>query len=92
MRGGMTEPGALRAITLNAAEMLDLGNRVGSLEPGKDADLVVLSGPPFSLYSKVLATYIDGVKVFDRNRPEDLRYATGGWQVAGRYPQLGGAK
>jgi imidazolonepropionase-like amidohydrolase len=92
VRGGMTETGALRALTLNPAEMLDLGSRVGSLEPGKDADLVVLSGPPFSVYTKVLSTYIDGEKVFDRDRPEDLRYSTGGWEVTNRYPRLGGAQ
>ncbi len=92
VRGGMTEAGALRALTLNPAEMLDLGNRMGSLEPGKDADLVVLSGPPFSVYTKVLSTYIEGEKVFDRDRPEDLRYSTGGWEVTNRYPRLGGAQ
>ena len=91
VRGGMTEDGALRSLTLSPAEMLDLGNRLGSLEPGKDADLVVLSGPPFSVYTKVLSTYIEGEKVFDRDRPEDLRYSTGGWEVTGRYPRLGGA-
>ena len=91
VREGLSEEGALRALTLNAAEMLDLGDRIGSLEPGKDADWVVLSGPPFSVYTKVLATYIAGVKVFDRSRPEDLRYATGGFAVAARYPKLGGA-
>jgi imidazolonepropionase-like amidohydrolase len=92
VRGGMTATGALRALTLNAAEMLDLGSRTGSLEPGKDADFVVLSGPPFSVYTKVLATYIEGKKVFDRSRPEDLRYATGGWDVPGRYPKPGGVQ
>jgi len=92
VRSGMTEAGALRALTLNPAEMLDLGNRVGSLDPGKDADLVVLSGPPFSVYSHVLATYIEGEKVFDRSNPMDLRYATGGFAVADRYPQLGGGQ
>jgi imidazolonepropionase-like amidohydrolase len=89
---GMSEAGALRALTLNPAEMLDLGSRVGSLEPGKDADLVVLSGPPFSVYTHVLATYIEGQKVFDRTNPVDLRYATGGFAVADRYPQLGGGR
>ena len=92
VRGGMTEAGALRALTLNPAEMLDLGSRVGSLDPGKDADLVVLSGPPFSVYTKVLSTYIEGEKVFDRDRPEDLHYATGGWEVTSRYPRLGAAQ
>lgn len=92
VRGGMTEAGALRALTLHAAEMLDLGDRVGSLESGKDADLVVLSGEPFSVSTRVLATYIEGEKVFDRSRPEDLRYATGGFGVAARYPARRGAR
>jgi imidazolonepropionase-like amidohydrolase len=92
VRGGMTEAGALRALTLNAAEILDLGDRVGSLDPGKDADLVVLSGPPFSVYSKVLATYIGGEKVFDLSRPQDRHYSTGGFAVADRYPLLGGGQ
>jgi len=92
VREGLSEESALRALTLNGAEMLDLGQRIGSLEPGKDADLVVLSGPPFSVYTRVLATYIEGTKVFDRSRPEDLRYATGGYGVAARYPKLGGAR
>jgi imidazolonepropionase-like amidohydrolase len=85
---GMSEEGALRAVTLAAAEMLDLGARVGSIEAEKDADLVVLDGPPFSVSTRVLATYIDGEKVFDRSRAEDLRYATGGWQAAARYPRF----
>lgn len=88
VREGMTEEGALRALTQNAAEMLDLGGRVGSLEPGKDADFVILSGTPFSVYTKVLETWIEGEKVFDRSRPEDLRYATGGYRVQERYPTL----
>jgi imidazolonepropionase-like amidohydrolase len=88
VRGGMTEEGAMRALTLNAAEMLDLGNRVGSLEKGKDADFIILSGPPFSVYTKVLETWIEGQKVFDRSKPTDLRYATGGYDVADRYPNF----
>ena len=86
--GGMSEEGALRALTINGAEMLDLGNRIGTLEKGKDADFIILSGPPFSVYTKVLETWIDGEKVFDRSNPADLRYATGGFNVADRYPKL----
>jgi len=78
----------LRALTINGAEILDLQNRLGTLEPGKDADFVVLSGSPFSAYTRVLETWIEGAKVFDRSRPDDLRYATGGFQLAGRYPKL----
>lgn len=92
VRGGMTREGALRALTIHAAEMLDLGDRVGTLEPGKDADIVVLSGEPFSVSTHVLATYIEGEKVFDRSRPEDLRYATGGFGVAARHPARRGGR
>ena len=88
IRGGLSETSALRALTINGAEMLDLQNRVGTLEPGKDADFVVLSGNPFSVYTKVLETWIEGEKEFDRSRSEDLRYATGGFQIADRYPKL----
>ena len=60
VRGGMSEDAALQALTINGAEMLHLDDRLGSLEKGKDADFVVLSGPPFSVYTQVLQTYIDG--------------------------------
>ncbi|MGB7821983.1 MAG: amidohydrolase family protein, partial [Candidatus Sulfotelmatobacter sp.] len=75
----------------NGAEMLDLGDRVGTLEKGKDADFIILSGPPFSVYTKVLETWIEGEKVFDRSNPADLHYATGGYDVAGRYPKFNAA-
>ncbi len=86
VRGGMTEAGALRALTLNAAKMLRLAARIGSIEVGKDADLVVLSGPPFSVYTHVLETWIDGERVFDRSDPEQRRYATGGFAVSDGVP------
>ncbi len=86
VRGGMSEEAALKGLTIYPAEMLDLGNRVGTLEPGKDADFIVLSGPPFSVYSHVLETWIEGQKVFDRSNPQDLRYATGGFGIADRLP------
>ncbi|MGA1202144.1 MAG: amidohydrolase family protein [Planctomycetota bacterium] len=78
VRAGMTREGALRALTLSGAEMLDLEARTGSLTVGKDADFVVLDGDPFSVYTKVLATYVEGRKVFDRSVPEDLLFAEGG--------------
>jgi imidazolonepropionase-like amidohydrolase len=86
VRGGMSEDAALKGLTIYPAEMLDLGNRIGTLEPGKDADFIVLSGPPFSVYSHVLETWIEGQKVFDRSNPQDLRYATGGFGVVNRLP------
>jgi imidazolonepropionase-like amidohydrolase len=84
VRGGMSREAALRAVTLEAARMLRLEKRVGSLEVGKDADLVVLSGDPFSVYTHVLETWIEGERVFDRSDPRDRAYATGGFAAAGR--------
>jgi imidazolonepropionase-like amidohydrolase len=79
VRGGMSREAALRALTLSGAEILDLQRCIGSLEPGKDADFVVLSGDPLSVYTHVLETWVEGQKVFDRNRPEDRLYAVGGF-------------
>jgi len=88
VRGGMSEEAALKGLTIYPAEMLDLGSRLGTLEPGKDADFIVLSGQPFSVYTHVLETWIEGQKVFDRSNPADLHYATGGFFVANHYPAL----
>lgn len=79
VRFGMTRAGALRALTIEGARMLDLQDRVGSLEPKKDADFVILSGDPFSTYTQVEQTYVEGVKVFDRSDPADALFATGGF-------------
>jgi imidazolonepropionase-like amidohydrolase len=87
VRHGMSRESALRAMTLAGAEMLDLKDRVGSLEAGKDADFILLSGDPLSVYTKVLETWVEGVKVFDRARPEDRLYAVGGYG-AGRDQQV----
>ena len=78
VRYGMSESGALEALTLAGARALRLEARVGSLEPGKDADFVVLSGPPFSLYTRVLETWVEGERIFDFENPEHHRYAVGG--------------
>lgn len=79
VRAGMSEAGALEALTLSGARMMDLQDRVGSLEPGKDADFVVLSGPPFSLWTQVEQTWAGGEKVFDLADGRDRLWATGGW-------------
>lgn len=79
IRAGMTPEGALRAMTVNGAQMLDLGTRVGSLEPGKDADFVILSGDPFSVYTRVQQTWVEGVKRFDLEDPDDRLVAEGGF-------------
>lgn len=59
-RGGLDRDAALRAITLSAAEILGVGERVGSLAAGKDADFVVFTGHPLDLTSAVIATWVDG--------------------------------
>jgi imidazolonepropionase-like amidohydrolase len=60
VRYGMSEEDALRSITINAAEGADLGDRIGSLEAGKDADLVLLDGEPFEFLTSVETVIIDG--------------------------------
>jgi imidazolonepropionase-like amidohydrolase len=79
VRFGLDRDTALAALTLNAAKMLDLADRVGSLSAGKDADFVVLDGDPLSVYTRVLETWVEGEKVFDLSSQEDALYATGGW-------------
>jgi imidazolonepropionase-like amidohydrolase len=79
LRGGLTHEQALQAITKNAAEALHLDHRVGTLEPGKDADFVILTGDPFSVYARVLETWIDGKQVFVAER--DGAYQHGGFQL-----------
>ncbi len=59
-RAGMAEEAAIRAITINAAEILKIADRVGSIEPGKDADLVIWDRHPFDLQAKALYTIVDG--------------------------------
>jgi imidazolonepropionase-like amidohydrolase len=79
VRAGMSREKALEAVTLAGAKILSLDQRVGSIEPGKDADLVVLSGDPLSYETHVLETWVEGQKVFDRSDPKDRLYATGGY-------------
>ena len=81
MRGGLSESAALKALTLNPAEMMHLERRIGSIEPGKDADFVVLSGRPFSVYTQVLQTYIEGGKRYDRADSVQSGYAVGGFAL-----------
>ena len=62
-KAGLSENDALLAITLNPARHLGVDDRVGTLEEGKDADLVITDGSPLSMETKVHAVYIDGIKV-----------------------------
>jgi len=79
VRAGMDRQRALQAVTIANAEMLDMQDRIGSLTVGKDADLVILSGDPLSVYTRVEQTWVDGVKVFDLEDPKDRLMATGGY-------------
>lgn len=66
IRHGLSPAAALRAVTLDAARVLSVDQRVGSLAVGKDADFLVLSGEPFAVGTLVEATYIDGRPVWQR--------------------------
>jgi hypothetical protein len=65
--GGTPEEEALKFVTLNPAKQLHIDKRVGSLEPGKDADFVIWSKSPLDATTVCLQTWIDGKKYFDRS-------------------------
>ena len=63
---GLSEDEILRAVTLYPAQILGVANRVGSLEVGKDADVIVLDGPPLSIKTWVESVYVNGELVYQR--------------------------
>ena len=65
----ITKDDAIRWITVNAAWALGLDDRIGTIEVGKNADLVLWSADPFSVYSRAERVWIDGAQMFDRNDP-----------------------
>ncbi|OYQ48442.1 amidohydrolase family protein [Flavobacterium aurantiibacter] len=71
--GGVSEEDAWKFVTLNPAKMLHIDDRVGSIKVGKDADLVLWSENPLSVYAKAEKTLIDGTIYFDREQAEKLR-------------------
>ena len=79
VRAGMSRQKALEGMTIAGAEMLDQGEVTGSLTVGKRADFIVMNGDPLSIYTRVLETWIEGVKVFDLTIEEDRKWAEGGF-------------
>lgn len=71
--GDLTEEEALQLITLNPAKEIRLDHRIGSIDPGKDADLVLFNGHPFSIYSRPEMTLIEGTVYFDRKKDLEMR-------------------
>lgn len=73
VRNGIPRQVALEAITINPARIMGLGDRLGSIEVGKVANLVVLSGDPLDFNSWVEKSFIDGILAYDRSRDSRLR-------------------
>jgi imidazolonepropionase-like amidohydrolase len=71
--GGLNETEALKLVTLNPAIQLRISDRVGSIEVGKDADLVIYDRHPLSIYAVVQKTLVDGRILFDRARDIEMR-------------------
>ena len=66
--GGVSEQEALKMVTLNPAKALHVADKVGSIKAGKDADVVLWSDNPLSIYAKSLYTIVDGTVYFDREK------------------------
>lgn len=73
--GGMSEEEAWKFVTLNPAKLLHIDDRVGSIKVGKDADVVLWTDHPLSIYAKAEKTIIEGVTYFDLKRDEQLKAA-----------------
>ncbi|HZE09320.1 MAG TPA: amidohydrolase [Gemmatimonadaceae bacterium] len=67
----VTEDQAIKWLTINPAWALDLQDKIGSLEPGKNADVVLWSGDPFSVYTRTEKVWIDGALLYDRADPSE---------------------
>lgn len=70
--GGMSEIDALKMVTINPAKMLHVDDKVGSIKVGKDADVVLWSDNPLSIYAKSLYTIVDGTIYFDREKDKQM--------------------
>lgn len=73
--GGVSEEDAWKMVTINPAKLLHIDDRVGSIKEGKDADLVLWSDHPLSVYAKSEKTIIEGVTYFDIKKDQQMREA-----------------
>jgi len=71
--GNVSEEDAWKFVTLNPAKMLHIDHKVGSIKVGKDADVVLWSDNPLSIYAKVEMTFVDGRRFFDSEQDKKLR-------------------
>lgn len=71
--GGVSEEDALKMVTLNPAKALHVDDKVGSIKAGKDADIVIWSDNPLSIYAKSEQTIVDGIVYFDRQKDAEQR-------------------
>ena len=71
--GGVKEEDALKFVTLNPAKLLRIDKRTGSLAAGKDADVVIWTDHPLSIYAKAEKTFVDGICYFDAERDVEMR-------------------
>ncbi|MES2835998.1 MAG: amidohydrolase family protein [Bacteroidota bacterium] len=71
--GGLSEEEALKTVTLNPAKLLHLEAKMGSIKVGKDADIVLWTNNPLSVYAKAEKTFIDGVCLYDRTKEETIK-------------------
>jgi hypothetical protein len=72
--GGLSEAAALEAITIDAAEILGIDDRVGSIDPGKDADLILMSGDPLDYRTWTLKAWVDGRLVYEKEKSRLLSH------------------
>jgi imidazolonepropionase-like amidohydrolase len=70
--GGVPEEEAWKFVTLNPAKMLHLDQRMGSLKAGKDADIVIWTAHPMSIYARAMRTYVDGICYYDMEAEQGL--------------------
>ena len=92
MRGGLNSQELLASLTYSSASMMGVSDRVGVLAEGKDADFVVLSGPPFAMHSRVRATYVGGEALFEREAAKSTTVVTAGKVYIGNGQYLNDGK